>query len=111
MHVHLVSVKVGVVGRGHTEVETERGPGKDFDPVTHHGHFVEGRLTVEDDQVIIDNVTLHLCVCVCVCIRVLCVCECCVCAERLVIAERNAEYAFNIHNIKRRLHTQIAQLV
>ena len=58
--VHLVSVKVSVVGRGHAEVEPERGPGKDLDSMTHHGHLVKGRLTVEDDQVIINDVSFNL---------------------------------------------------
>ena len=60
MEVHFITIKVSVVGGGHTEVETERGPGEDFDTMTHHGHLVKSGLTVEDDNIIVDKVTLHL---------------------------------------------------
>ncbi len=60
MEIHLISVKVSVVGCGHTEVESEGGPREDLDTMTHHGHLVESGLTIEDDDVIVDQVTLHL---------------------------------------------------
>ena len=47
MHVHFITVEIGVVRGCDTQVETERLKVKDFDSVTHHGHLVEGRLTVE----------------------------------------------------------------
>jgi hypothetical protein len=33
--------------------------GQDLDPVAHHAHFVQGGLSVKDDQVIVDHVPLH----------------------------------------------------
>ncbi len=42
------------------EVEPEGGPGQYLHSVTHHGHLVKGGLTIEYNEVIVHNVTLHL---------------------------------------------------
>lgn len=42
------------------EIEPECGPRKNLDLVTHHTHFVEGRLSVEHNVVIVLHVSLHL---------------------------------------------------
>lgn len=60
VQVHLISVEVSVVGCGDGEVESEGRPGKDLDPVPHHGHLVKCWLTVEHHQIIVYQVTLHL---------------------------------------------------
>ena len=60
VQVHLVAVKVGVVGRSVAEVHPEGGPGQDLGLVAHHAHLVEGRLTVEHHHVVVADVTLHL---------------------------------------------------
>ena len=59
MQVHLVPIKVSIVGRGDGEVETEGAEGHHADTVAHHGHFVQGGLSVEDDQVAVGQVALH----------------------------------------------------
>ena len=60
VQVHLVPVEVGVVGTGVAEVHPEGGPGQHLDPVAHHTHLVEGGLSVEDHQVAVPHVSLHL---------------------------------------------------
>ena len=60
MQVHLVTVKVGVVGRGVGQVHPEGAPGQDLHPVPHHTHLVEGGLPVEHHQVAVPDVPLHL---------------------------------------------------
>ena len=42
------------------EVESERGPWQNFHTMAHHGHLVQCWLTIEDHQIIIHNVPLHL---------------------------------------------------
>ena len=58
MEVHLVAVKVCVVGSCDAEVEAEGGEGHDASAVPHHGHLVEGGLAVEDDDVACHEVAL-----------------------------------------------------
>mmetsp|Transcript_11745 Transcript_11745/g.47415 ORF Transcript_11745/g.47415 Transcript_11745/m.47415 type:complete len:693 (-) Transcript_11745:659-2737(-) len=60
VEVHLVTVEIGVVGRRHREVEAEGGEGHNLDPVSHHGHLVQRRLSVEDNDVSVLHVPLHL---------------------------------------------------
>mmetsp|Transcript_26014 Transcript_26014/g.73791 ORF Transcript_26014/g.73791 Transcript_26014/m.73791 type:complete len:498 (+) Transcript_26014:2487-3980(+) len=59
MQVHLIAVKVSVVGRGHTEVHAERGPVHHADTVAHDTHLVERRLAVEQHHVVVCEVALH----------------------------------------------------
>ena len=42
------------------EVESKGGPGKNLDSVTHHRHFVKGGLPVENDKVVVPQMTLDL---------------------------------------------------
>mmetsp|Transcript_9387 Transcript_9387/g.23364 ORF Transcript_9387/g.23364 Transcript_9387/m.23364 type:complete len:203 (+) Transcript_9387:4275-4883(+) len=60
MQIHLVAVEVSVVGRRHSEVESQRREGHDFDAVPHHGHLVQGWLPIEDDVIAIHHVPLNL---------------------------------------------------
>mmetsp|Transcript_9852 Transcript_9852/g.28938 ORF Transcript_9852/g.28938 Transcript_9852/m.28938 type:complete len:381 (-) Transcript_9852:863-2005(-) len=59
VEVHLVAVKVGVVGGGHREVEAEGGVGHDLDAVRHDGHLVQRGLAVEEHHVAVLEVALH----------------------------------------------------
>ncbi len=59
MQVHLISVKVSIVGRGHREVESKSRPRQDLHTVTHHGHFVERGLTIENNKVIVHQMAFH----------------------------------------------------
>lgn len=60
VEVHLVAVKVCIVRGRHTEVQPKGGPGEDLDTVSHHGHFMQRRLAVEDHHVIVVDMPLHL---------------------------------------------------
>jgi hypothetical protein len=42
------------------QVETKCRPRKDFDSMTHHGHFMKSRLAIEDNQVSVSYMTLNL---------------------------------------------------
>jgi hypothetical protein len=57
VHVHFVTVEVGVVGCGDGEIQTEGGIGQDPHLVAHHGTSVEGWLTVEDHEVTVHDMT------------------------------------------------------
>lgn len=59
VQIHLVAVEIRVVRRGITQVHPECGPRQHLDLVTHHTHFMQRGLTVEDDQVSVADVTLH----------------------------------------------------
>ena len=59
MHVHLVTIEIGVIRRSHRQVEPEGGVWQDADPVAHHGHLMQRRLTVKDDHVAIHHVPFH----------------------------------------------------
>jgi hypothetical protein len=59
MHVHLISVKVSVVRCSHTQVEAECLVVKDFNAVTHHRHFVQRRLAIENYVIIIFEMALN----------------------------------------------------
>ena len=58
MHVHLVAVKVGVVGRRDAEVEPERRVRQDAHAVRHHAHLVQRGRAVKDDVVAVAQVAL-----------------------------------------------------
>mmetsp|Transcript_26622 Transcript_26622/g.66902 ORF Transcript_26622/g.66902 Transcript_26622/m.66902 type:complete len:605 (+) Transcript_26622:2725-4539(+) len=58
VHVHLVTVKIGVVRRGDREVETEGRVGHDLHAMSHHTHLVKRRLPVEDDEITVLDVAL-----------------------------------------------------
>ena len=60
VHVHLVPVEVGVVRRGHREVEPEGRVRQDLHAVPHDGHLVQARLPVEQHRIAVVEVALHL---------------------------------------------------
>lgn len=60
MHVHLISVEVCIVRSGHREIQPESREGENFHTMTHEGHLMEGRLTVEYHIVIVLQMSLHL---------------------------------------------------
>ena len=60
MQVHFITVEVSVVGRTNGQVEPERVSLHDANFVHHHRHSVQGRLSVEDDDVAVDQVALNL---------------------------------------------------
>jgi len=51
VHVHLVAVEIGIVGRRDAEVQAERGERQNPHFVAHHGHLVQRGLPVEQHQV------------------------------------------------------------
>ena len=55
--VHLVAVEVGVVRRRDGQVQSERRVVQDFDAMRHDRHLVERRLAVEDDQVVVSQMS------------------------------------------------------
>ena len=58
MKVHLITIEIGVVRTGTTQVETEGGPIKNLGIVPHDTHFMKRRLTIEEDDIPITQVTL-----------------------------------------------------
>ena len=42
------------------KIQAKSGPGQDANPMTHHGHFVQSWLPVEDNNVPITHVPFHL---------------------------------------------------
>ena len=58
MEVHLITVKVSVVGRTDGRVEPEGLVREDSDAVCHDGHSVEARLPVEEHNIAIPEVSL-----------------------------------------------------
>ncbi len=59
VHVHLVAVEVGVVGRADGQVEPEGRVGQDPHAVAHHGHPVQRGLPVEEHVVAVLEAPLH----------------------------------------------------
>ena len=51
--------KVSIVGSGDTQVESESGERQDLDSVAHQRHFVEGWLSVEDDIIIVSEMSFN----------------------------------------------------
>ena len=58
VEVHLVSVEVCVVGRTYAQVEPECLSLHDLDAVRHHGHPVQRRLPVEQDDISVYELSL-----------------------------------------------------
>lgn len=60
MHIHLVTVEVGIVRVAIGVVHANRFlTAQHFDTVTHHTRFVQRRLTIENDNVAVHQVTVH----------------------------------------------------
>ena len=53
MHVHFITIKIGIVWSGHRKIQSECLERKYFDSVPHKGHLMKRRLTIKDDIVII----------------------------------------------------------
>lgn len=58
VHVHLVSVKVGVIGTGGRNVQTEGAVRQNTHTVGHHRRLVKRRLTVEQHNVSVNEVAV-----------------------------------------------------
>ena len=59
MEVHLVSVKVSVVRVAHALVEAKRSPRQRLDLMGHDGKLVQRRLSVEQDNIAVNQMSLH----------------------------------------------------
>ena len=59
MGVHLVAVKVRIVGRRDGYVQAERIVGQHLHAVPHHRHSVERRLAIKEDDVAVHDVAVH----------------------------------------------------
>jgi len=59
VHVHLVTVKVSVIRSGRRYVQAERGPRQNLDAMCLHRCLVERGLTVEEDDVTVDEVAVN----------------------------------------------------
>ena len=60
MRIHFVAVKVGIVRRRDTQVEPKgHAIRQHAHPVAHHGHFVQRRLPVKQDDIPVDHVAIH----------------------------------------------------
>ena len=51
VHIHLIAVKIGVVGTGHGELKAEGGERHHPAPLPHHRHFMERGRPIEDHHV------------------------------------------------------------
>ena len=51
VQIHLVPVKIRIVWRGATKIESKSLTGQNLGPVAHNGHSVQRRLSVEQDRV------------------------------------------------------------
>ena len=60
MHVHLVAIEVGVIGRADRRIEPEGLVGHYLHPVGHDGHPVQGWLAVEQDYIAIGKLAVDL---------------------------------------------------
>lgn len=49
VHVHLIAVEIGIVGRTHRQIQSEGIVGEYSNSMTHHAHPVECGLPVEND--------------------------------------------------------------
>lgn len=59
MHIHFVSVEIGVVGSAHTEIQPECGVGQYPHPMAHHAHSMQCGLPIEQHKVSILQAPLH----------------------------------------------------
>ena len=59
VHVHFISVEVCIVGSGNTQVKSESLEIKDFYAMAHHGHFVQRRLPIKNDVIVVLEMPLN----------------------------------------------------
>ena len=60
MQIHFVAVEIGIVRRGDGQIEAKRGPRQHLHQMAHHTHFVQRRLPIENDDVIVPDVPFDL---------------------------------------------------
>ena len=58
MHVHLVTIKISIVGTSSRHVETKGRVRQNHHAMRHHRSLVEGRLTIEQHNVAVDQVAV-----------------------------------------------------
>mmetsp|Transcript_21743 Transcript_21743/g.42753 ORF Transcript_21743/g.42753 Transcript_21743/m.42753 type:complete len:298 (+) Transcript_21743:2467-3360(+) len=56
VQIHFITIKISVIGGACTLIEAQRAALQNLDTVTHDGHFMERRLAVEKDNVIVIKV-------------------------------------------------------
>ena len=59
MHVHFISVEVGVIRCGNTEIKAESLVIKNFYAMTHHRHLMQRRLSIKNDVIVILEMSLN----------------------------------------------------
>ena len=59
MKIHLISIEVGIVRRTDTFIETKGAVGQHLSLVAHDGKFMQRRLTVEENNIAIYQMTLN----------------------------------------------------
>lgn len=59
MHVHLITVKVSVVGSSNRQIHTEGAVGENFHPMAHDRHLVQRRLTIKHHIITVLKMTLN----------------------------------------------------
>ena len=59
MHVHLISIKISIVGTTHTFIKSQGLPGHHFGSMSHDRKTMERWLTVKQEDIVIEYVSLH----------------------------------------------------
>jgi hypothetical protein len=59
MHIHLVTIKICIIGRCYCQVQSERRVRKYLDFMAHDGHLMERGLSVEQDEISIAQMSLN----------------------------------------------------
>mmetsp|Transcript_1042 Transcript_1042/g.3835 ORF Transcript_1042/g.3835 Transcript_1042/m.3835 type:complete len:222 (+) Transcript_1042:3-668(+) len=59
VHVHFIAIEIGVVRRRHGDVHTKRRVRHDAHSVSHDTHFVQRRLTVKQNHVVVLHVSFN----------------------------------------------------
>lgn len=58
MHIHFITVEISIVGSTDRQVEPEGIVRKNSNPMTHHTHSMESRLSIEEDEISILKTSL-----------------------------------------------------
>ena len=61
VHVHLITIEIGVIRRADREIEAEGIIGKNSDAVTHHTHTMECRLSIKQHIISVLECSFHNC--------------------------------------------------
>lgn len=59
MNIHLIAIKISIIGRSNTQIHSKSRVGQHFDPMTHHTHFVQRGLSVKQNQISIVQVAFY----------------------------------------------------